>query len=117
MMDQNLKEQIELARKIIADAEGGPEEALTEEGRTRFSQELAERVLALNEWLLKGGSWPESWADAADAEDPSGYHHCECGDTVICGGCGAVFAYAGAAEKCCSEKGGSDAGSKDQDSP
>ncbi len=53
--DANLKEQLELADAISTAAEAGfesPEDAWR----------LAELVLALNEWIKKGGFLPAAWS-------------------------------------------------------
>jgi len=52
--DSNLSEQLELAQEIVTSAEAGlshPEEACR----------LAELVLALDEWIKKGGFLPQQW--------------------------------------------------------
>lgn len=48
----NLKEQLELARETV-DGSRGPDMA-----------QLAELVLALHEWLERGGAVPEQWRDS-----------------------------------------------------
>lgn len=50
----NLKEQLELATQLID----------TGEDVANRSYRLAELVLALNEWILKGGFLPTPWHNA-----------------------------------------------------
>lgn len=56
--DANLREQREIAKRIVALAETGEDDQqLGEEGIR-----LAELVLALDEWLTNGGFLPTDWA-------------------------------------------------------
>jgi len=49
--DINLREQLRLAQEILE----------TEEGIAWRANELAELVLALDQWLTAGGCQPERW--------------------------------------------------------
>ncbi len=54
---QNLKEQLELARKIVGDT-------TKHEDYDPTADYLAELVLALDEWIRKGGALPDEWRKA-----------------------------------------------------
>ncbi len=53
----NLKKQIELAKRIIKEAE----EFAPDEDVEELALELAEHVLALDEWIRRGGFLPTRW--------------------------------------------------------
>lgn len=55
--NENLREQRELAEKIIREIDAGMFDLLETE-----VERLAELVLALDAWLLKGGVFPKAWA-------------------------------------------------------
>lgn len=52
--DTNLKEQLERAQKIINNE-------VDPHNMADIEIELAELVLALNEWVTKGGCLPKAW--------------------------------------------------------
>jgi len=52
--DKNLEEQLEIAERLI-------NEALTRIERDNLGEELAERVLAMNEWVGNGGFLPVAY--------------------------------------------------------
>jgi len=57
----NLKEQREIAAKIIADDDRGPIGALKSKIDPDDAARLAELVQAMDEWLCKGGFKPKGW--------------------------------------------------------
>ncbi len=57
-VDENLREQLELANRIIDRHNGGEPADESEVDR------LAELILALDEWIRKGGMLPRRWRDA-----------------------------------------------------
>lgn len=63
--DANLQEQLELARKIQEIQDGSDDEGnLSQEELLdvdAFGARLAELVIALDEWIGKGGFLPERW--------------------------------------------------------
>jgi len=61
----NLNEQLKLARTILALADA-PENVIAQERIAREAERLAELVLALNEWMEKGGFSP--WTPKPDWE-------------------------------------------------
>lgn len=54
---ENVKEQLRLARKMLRAIDGSHEVP-----DVRDTARLAELVVALNDWLRKGGFLPEGWA-------------------------------------------------------
>ena len=56
----NLEEQIKLATTLIESRYGSPEVESAVWDATR----LAELVLALNDWIKKGGFLPTSWQES-----------------------------------------------------
>lgn len=54
----NLKEQLDLARDIIRQADSENPDDYVLAGQ---AMELAERVQALNDWINKGGGLPDAW--------------------------------------------------------
>lgn len=74
----NLHEQLTLARRILAMAESESKlyrrnarecddkaaRLAAQEAMADDAQDLAERVVALNEWIEKGGFYPMAWRDA-----------------------------------------------------
>lgn len=61
--DANLKEQRELAAKIIRGTDESDDRLLSEkmDEFVTDADRLAELVQALDEWLTKGGSLPKGW--------------------------------------------------------
>jgi hypothetical protein len=53
--DENLKQQLRLAREMLAAQDSGSYTAFDDVAR------LAELVIALDEWLHKGGALPRVW--------------------------------------------------------
>jgi len=49
--DANLEEQLSLAQSFVETGDGDPEDL----------ERLAELVLALHEWIQKGGALPSAW--------------------------------------------------------
>lgn len=54
----NLHEQLKLAQNIIDD-----------KGSTSEARKLAELVLELNHWLVKGEERPQTWGPCEDCDD------------------------------------------------
>jgi len=51
--NENLRQQLELAEQLVDDDSVSPE-----------TRELAELVLALNDWIERGGFLPAGWMNA-----------------------------------------------------
>jgi len=56
----NLKEQVQLARRIIAIADDDENEDTLLEQAER-AERLAELVIALHDWIIHGGFLPSPW--------------------------------------------------------
>jgi hypothetical protein len=63
----NLDQQLELAKRIIRIVDGAPDGGTSQmsivniEALISASEELAERVEALDHWITGGGGLPERW--------------------------------------------------------
>lgn len=55
--DANLKEQLTIAKRIIKHADAPTTVAVD----AHDAEALAERVIALNEWIKRGGFLPAAW--------------------------------------------------------
>lgn len=73
----NLTEQLELSRDILSPSGGGLYESEDDEGNLRHygveeyrrkCDRLAELVVSLHEWMLKGGYLPGQWAELVLAD-------------------------------------------------
>lgn len=63
--DANLKEQLELAQEIVDSEDTGF-------NHQAEAWRLAELVLALNEWMCRGGFSPEAWqVTKVEGKEPS----------------------------------------------
>lgn len=65
--DANLEAALERAREIIAkiDGDDGTPDPVARERDLNLAGELAELVIALDEWLGKGGHLPAAWSKVA----------------------------------------------------
>lgn len=59
--NENLKEQLRLAKALVFDGDSSPN------GLMPSAQRLGELVLALDEWIQKGGFLPLAWQKPVDA--------------------------------------------------
>lgn len=65
--DANLAEQRQLAATLLANADADPAAIVPQE-----ALDLAERVQALDAWLMSGGFAPEAWLDKRPAPGKGG---------------------------------------------
>ena len=68
---ENLRDQLELANKIANYTHTGP---TWTDPSYLWATELAERVLALNEWIRRGGFLPEQWTKKQHGLTQRGEH-------------------------------------------
>lgn len=59
--DANLKEQLALAESIIEQADSDDSDGDMPQIDTHDAVRLAELVLAINEWISRGGFLPQQW--------------------------------------------------------